>query len=94
MLCIAFGVYLTEETMTNHRSAEDPEILFVIDAPHFYCGVIVRNGRVIQTAPIVHYLKGWDRDRVQHYAQRRGWRVEVVPFTGGTYDTLSTRRAP
>ena len=80
--------------MTNHRSAEEPEILFAIDAPHFYCGVIVRNGRVSRAAPIVHYLMGWDRDRVQRYAQRRGWRVEVVVLTGGTHDPLSTRRAP
>ena len=80
--------------MTNHRPAEDPEILFVIDASHFYCGVIVRHGRVIRAAPIVRYLTGWDRERVQRYAQRRGWRVEVVLLTGGNHDALSTRRAP
>ena len=80
--------------MTDHRPTEEPDVLIAIDAPHFYCGVIMRNGRVIRTAPIVHYLKGWDRDRVQRYAQRRGWRVEVVPFTGGNHDPLSTRCAP
>ncbi len=80
--------------MTDPRPAEDPDVLIAIDAPHFYCGVIVRNGRVIRTAPIVHYLTGWDRDRVQRYAQRRGWRVEVVLLTGGNHDPLSTRRAP
>ena len=80
--------------MTDPRPAEEPEILFMIDAPHFTCGVIVRHGRVIRAAPIVHYLTGWDRDRVQRYARRRGWQVEEVLLTGGNHDPLSTRRTP
>lgn len=70
--------------MTDYRPTD--ESLLAIDAPHFYCGVIVRSGRVIKTAPIVHYLSGWDIDRVQRYAQRRGWRVATVPLNGGGYE--------
>lgn len=72
--------------MTELRPATPPESLLAIDAPYFYCGVIVRNSRVIKTAPIVHYLSGWDIDRVQRYARRRGWRVEAVPLNGGDYE--------
>ena len=72
--------------MTELRPATLPESLHAVDAPYFYCGVIVRHGRVINAAPIVHYLKGWDRERVQRYAQRRGWQVAAVPFNGGDYE--------
>jgi len=72
--------------MTELRPDTLPESLLAIDAPYFYCGVIVRNGRVIKTAPIVHYLSGWDLNRVQRYAQRRGWQIEAVPLNGGGYD--------
>ena len=72
--------------MTDLRPATRPESLLAIDAPYFYCGVIVCNSRVIKTAPSVPYLLGWDLDRVQRYAQRRGWRVEAVPLNGGDYE--------
>ena len=47
--------------MTDPRPAEEPEALLAIDAPHFYCGVIVRDGRVIETAPDrALHLPGWN----------------------------------
>ena len=72
--------------MTELRPATLPESLHAVDAPYFYCGVIVRSSRVIKTAPSVPYLLGWDLDRVQRYAQRRGWRVAAVPLNGGGYE--------
>ena len=72
--------------MTDYRPAEDPESLLAINTPHFYCGVIVLHSRVIKTASSVHYLSGWDIDRVQRYAQRRGWRVAAIPLNGGGYE--------
>lgn len=64
--------------MTNPRPDRHPEVLLAIDAPHFYCGVILRDDRVIQTAPIVRYLHGWSAQRLIRYGQARGWRVENV----------------
>ncbi len=70
--------------MTDPRPDRHPEVLLAIDAPHFYCGVILRDDRVIQTAPIVRYLLGWNAQRLKHYCRGRGWRVEAITLTGGT----------
>jgi hypothetical protein len=61
------------------------ELLGVIDAPHFYAGVVLRHGRVIETAPIVRFMMHWSVDRVCDYCLTKGWRADVVsgpPFRG------------
>jgi hypothetical protein len=45
-------------------------------APRFCAGAVVRNSRVVRSAPIVGYMQGWTEDRVRSYAARRGWRIE------------------
>ena len=72
--------------MTDLRPATRPESLLAIDAPYFYCGVIVRSGRVIKTAPIVRYTLGWTAQRLHQYCHGRGWRVAAVPLNGGGYE--------
>ena len=57
------------------------ETLAVIDAPHFYCGIVLREDKVIETAPIVRYMKGWSRDRVREYCREKQWKVSVVSET-------------
>lgn len=56
------------------------EILAVIDAPHFYAGIVLWDDRVIEAADIVHYMKRqkWTRDRVRDYCRKKGWKVSVV----------------
>lgn len=54
------------------------EILASIEAPHFLCGIVLRNDRVIEAAPIVKYMKGWSRARVRDYCQEKDWSVSVV----------------
>ena len=54
------------------------EILAVIDAPHFYAGIIMENDRVIEAADIVKYMRRWPRDRVRNYCEGKGWKVSVV----------------
>jgi hypothetical protein len=59
----------------------DDEVLAVIDAPHFYAGIVLRDDHVIDAAPIVKYMKddgGWSRQRVREYCQIKGWHVAVV----------------
>ena len=75
--------------MTDPQPAENPESLLMIDAPHFYCGVILNHDRVIRAAPIVHYMRGWNSDRLKRYCERRGWRVVAVPLNGGRDETNS-----
>lgn len=54
------------------------EILFAIDAPHFYAGVVVRNGRIVEAADIVKYMRGWNGERFADYCRAKGWRWEKV----------------
>ncbi len=53
------------------------EQVIQITAPHFCAGVILANGRITDTAPILHYMKWWDCAAVVAYCQRKGWRWEV-----------------
>jgi hypothetical protein len=56
------------------------EVLAAIDAPHFFCGVVLWDDVVVEAAPIVGYMKKqrWTRDRVRAYCQEQGWSVKVV----------------
>lgn len=56
------------------------ETLAVIDAPHFYCGIVLHGDIVIEAAPIVGYMKRqkWTRERVRDYCNEKGWKVSVV----------------
>jgi hypothetical protein len=45
-----------------------------ITAPHF-CAGIVRGGLC---APIIAYMRGWTRMRIEEYCVRKGWRCEVL----------------
>lgn len=44
----------------------------------FFAGVVLQNGIVVETAPIMKRMHGWRRDRVEEYCAARGWSVEVV----------------
>lgn len=56
------------------------EILASIDAPHFNCGIVLRDGIVVKAAPIVGYMRRgrWSRARVRAYCAEQGWTVSVV----------------
>ncbi|WP_156438754.1 hypothetical protein [Bradyrhizobium valentinum] len=54
------------------------EELLSIDAPHFNAGVVIRNGIVVRSAPIIRRMVGWHKARVLSYCQRMGWRVEAA----------------
>lgn len=54
------------------------ETLALIDAPHFYAGIVLQNDRVVEAADIVKYMRGWTRMRVRGYCRNKGWKVSVV----------------
>jgi hypothetical protein len=54
------------------------ETLVVIDAPNFCAGLVARDGRVIEAAPILRYMKGWTGRRVADYCMAKGWRWKTV----------------
>jgi len=54
------------------------EILAVVDAPHFYAGIVLQNDVVVESADIVKYMRKWSRDRVREYCKGKGWKVSIV----------------
>ncbi|MGY8661743.1 hypothetical protein Q3C01_05160 [Bradyrhizobium sp. UFLA05-109] len=54
------------------------EILAQIRAPSFTAGIVLFDDKVIETAPILRYMRNWSRDRVRAECQQRGWTVSVV----------------
>jgi hypothetical protein len=54
------------------------EILAIIDAPHFYAGIVLWDDRVVEAADIVKYMHKWNRARVREYCRHKGWVVSVV----------------
>jgi hypothetical protein len=64
------------------------EILAQIHAPHFVAGLVLCDDRVTKAAPILHYMRGWPRDRVRSYCQEKNWDVRVV------WQRPSKRRGP
>lgn len=53
-----------------------------IKAPHFCAGVELSDNKVVKTAPIVKYMKGWEADRVSSYCDRitkkkKKWKWEI-----------------
>jgi hypothetical protein len=59
------------------------EILAQIKAPaprSFTAGLILQNNVVVETAPILSYMKRqkWTRDRVRNYCHENGWTIKVI----------------
>lgn len=60
------------------------ETLIVIDAPHFYAGLVAENGRVKMAADIIRYMgpkgrrPGWTGQQVADYCKSKGWTWEKV----------------
>ena len=44
-----------------------------ICAPHFTAAVLLKDGVVVKTAPILHYMKGWTQNLVVSYCVRRNF---------------------
>lgn len=52
--------------------------LLIIDAPHFCAGVVTDPaGKVVRTAPIVHYMLGWPEHRVRGYCESKRWQATM-----------------
>jgi len=44
----------------------------------FTAGIVLRDDRVIEAAPIVRYMVGWKRSSVRSYCKERRWIISVV----------------
>lgn len=47
--------------------------VWAIDAPHFYAGLVVREGVVVRAAPILGWAAGRPWTVVKDYCVRKGW---------------------
>lgn len=57
--------------------------LYRVVAPHFVAGFTVdERGYIKEAAPILKWARGGRLPRVEAYAKRRGWTVEVVRAAG------------
>lgn len=52
--------------------------LFRIDARRFTAGLVVEGTKVARTAPILHYMKGWELSQVQRYTTQKRWALEEL----------------
>jgi hypothetical protein len=62
------------------------EILAQVSAPHFVAGIVLVDDRVTKAAPILHFMRGWSRDRVRAFCLESNWNIRVV------WQKQSTRR--
>lgn len=51
----------------------------IIDAPHFYAGIVIRDGVAVGGAPILNWTRGKERDWLQGYFKRKGYDVTEFP---------------
>jgi hypothetical protein len=62
---------------------EDGEILVRLTAPGsggrsgFCCGIVIRDDKVVRTAPIVGFMLKWPSDQVRTYCKSVGWTATV-----------------
>lgn len=54
------------------------EVLLRITGPSFVAGIVVRDRRIVEAAPVLRYMIGWDGRRFARYVIARRWRFEVV----------------
>ena len=54
-------------------AASSMEHTVVIAAAHFCAAVIIRDEYVVDSAPILAYMRGWPESRVLSYAAYKGW---------------------
>ncbi|MGY3615694.1 hypothetical protein [Bradyrhizobium sp. USDA 10063] len=41
-------------------------------------GIVLHDDVVVETAPIVRFMRRWSRDRVREYCRKYGWDISVV----------------
>lgn len=57
---------------------DGPTTVLQLEAPHFTAGVLVRDDRVVEAAPILKYMLGWSRGRVEKYCDKKSWESKEI----------------
>ena len=45
-----------------------------IEAPHFVGAVVLQDDIVVTTAPILKYMRGWSRNKVEQWCRKKHWK--------------------
>lgn len=59
----------------------------VITAPHFVAGVGFKHGIAWEFPPIVKYMAGWRANKIEAYAESKGWKFEWIDPRESPNDT-------
>lgn len=54
------------------------EKLHQIKAPHFTAGLVTRDGKVVDAAPILQWTMGKPEIGVLSYSRRKRWTMEMI----------------
>ena len=62
------------------------KMLYQIKAPYFTAGLFFGYSKgddlfVMEAAPIIKYMKGWNLNRLENYCKRKGWDCNEVELT-------------
>ena len=57
------------------------ESLIQIITPHFVAGLVAREGKVVEAAPIIRYMQGWDGRQVAAYCKKKNWEWRKIHTT-------------
>jgi hypothetical protein len=55
-------------------------MLVAVDAPHFYAGIVLQDGVVVEAVPILKWTVGKQRKWLSNYFQSKGWKAIVVKY--------------
>lgn len=55
--------------------------LIRLTSNYFCAGVVVRNGTIVRTAPILRWMRSKKVGWLRQYAAGRGWRFELVSLS-------------
>jgi hypothetical protein len=50
-------------------------ITLQIHSAYFTAGIVLENGTVTRCAPILSYMHGWMRGKVEWYCAKKGWKI-------------------
>lgn len=51
-------------------------ILFQINASHFCAGGVIENRLIINAAPIIKYMIGWNVEKAYYFCIKRKWNIK------------------
>jgi hypothetical protein len=54
------------------------ETLAQIRSRNFTAGIVLVDDVVVETAPIVRFMRRWSRDRVRDYCRKYCWQINVI----------------